>query len=103
MVVGYELGGGVTRCVFIVSSAIFSVVSISFLQKEINLKQDSVTISSGDGREAVNLRRTWVRLSFVEALSSQSLSSFQLSAGLSISSISGMCLSQHPRCIGASA
>ena len=57
-------------CVFMASSVIFSVVPISFVRKVINLVQYWVTVSSGDGREAVNFRRTWVRPCFVEALSS---------------------------------
>jgi len=62
-----------------------------------------VTVSSGDGQEVVNFRRTWVRLSFVEALSSRSLSAFHISMGSLISSISGRSSLQHPRCICASA
>ena len=74
MVVSYELDKVVKMCVFMASSVIFSVVPISFLRKAISLVKYCVTVSSGDGREAVNFRRTWVRPSFVEALSSRSLS-----------------------------
>jgi len=44
-----------------------------------------------------------VRPSFVEALSSRSLSASHISTGSSISSMSGSSSSQHPRCICASA
>ena len=103
MVVAYELDRVVRICVFIVSSVIFSVLPISFLRKAISLVKYWVTVSSGDGREPVNFRRTWVWLSFVEALSSRSLSASNISTGSSISSRSGRSLSQQPRCICASA
>jgi len=101
MVVSYELDKVVKMCVFMASSVIFSVVPISFLRKAISLVKYCVTVSSGDGREAVNFRRTWVRPSFVEALSSRSLSASHISTGSSISSMSGRSSSQHPRCISA--
>jgi hypothetical protein len=39
-------------------SVIFLVVLINFLQKAISLVKYWVTVSSGDGRKAVNFRRT---------------------------------------------
>ena len=77
--------------------------AISFLRIAITLVKYWVTISSGNGREAVNFRRTWVRPSFIEALSSRSLSASHISTGSSILSITGRSSSQHPRCICASA
>jgi hypothetical protein len=62
-----------------------------------------VTVSSGDGRKAVNFCRTSVRPSFIEAFSSRFLSASHTSRRSSISSMSGRSLSQHPRCICASA
>jgi len=103
MVVSYELDRVVTRCSFMASLAIFSVVPIRFLQKAMDLVKYWVTILSGDGQEAVNFRRTWVRPSFVEALSSGSLSGSHISTGSSILSVSGRSSLQHPRCICASA
>jgi len=103
MVVSYELDRVVKICVFMPSSEIFSVVPISFLRMAIDLVKYWVTVSSGDGREAVNFRRTWVRPSFVEALSSRSSSASHISMGSSISSMSGRSSLQHPRCICASA
>ena len=88
MVVAYESDRVVKICVFMASSVIFSVVLISFLQKAIGLVKYWVTISSADGQEAMNFRRTWVRPSFIEDLSSQSLSASHISTGLSISSMS---------------
>ena len=81
IVVSYELDRVVKICVFMASSVIFSVVPISILQKPISLVKYWVTISSGNSREAVNFRRSWVRPSFVEALSSQSLSASHISTG----------------------
>ena len=89
MVVSYEVNRGVKICVFMVSSVIFSVVPISFLRKAISLVTYWVTILSGDGREVVNFRRTWVWPSFVEALSSWSVSASHNSTGLWISLKSG--------------
>jgi len=103
MVVSYEIDRVVKICVFMASLVIFSVVPISFLWKVISLVKYWVTISSRDGREAVNFPRSWVRPSFVEALSSRALSASHISTGSSISSMSGRSLSQHPRCICASA
>jgi len=103
MIVSYELDRVVEICVFMASSVIFSVVPISFLWKAINLVKYWVTISSGDGREAVNFRRTWVWPSFVEALSSRSLSASHIPTGSSILSMRGRSSLQHPRCICASA
>jgi len=74
MIISYELDRVVKICVFMASLVIFSVVPISFLRKAIRLVKSWVTVSSGDGQEVVNFRRTWVRPSFVEALSSRSLS-----------------------------
>ena len=103
MVFSYVLDRLVKICLFMASSVILSVVLISFLHKAINLVKYWVTVSSGDGREAVNFRRTWVRLSFVAALSSRSLSASHIPRGSLISSMSGRSWSQHPRCIRASA
>jgi len=95
MVVSYELDQVVTICVFMASSVIFSVVLISFLLKAIRLLKYSVTVSSGDGGEMVNFHMTWVRPSFVEALSGWSLSASHISTGLLISSQSGWSRLQH--------
>jgi len=103
MVVLYELDRVVKICVVMVLSVIFSVVLISFLRKAISLLKYWVTVSSGDGREVVNFRWTWVQPSFVEALSSRSLSASHISTGSSIGSMSGRSSSHHPRCIYASA
>ena len=103
IVVSYELDMVVKLCVFMVSSVVFSVVPIRFLWKVINLVKYWVTVSSGDGQEAVNFRRTWVRPYFIEALSSRFLlSASHISTGSSTSSMSGRSSSQHPRCICAS-
>ena len=103
MVVSYELEGVVKICVFIGLLVIFSVVPISFLHKAISLVKYWVTVLSGNGREAVNFRRTWVQPTFIETLSSWSQSASHISTGLSILSMSGRSSSQHPRCICASA
>jgi len=58
MVVSYELDRVVMICVFMASSVIFSVVPINFLRKAISLVKYWVTVSSGNGREAVNIRRS---------------------------------------------
>jgi len=58
MVVSYDLSGVVKICVFMVSSVIFSVLPINFLRKGISLVKYWVSVSSGDGREVVNFRRT---------------------------------------------
>jgi len=58
MVISYGLDRVVKICVFMVSSVIFSVVPTNFLWKAISLIQYWVTLSSGDGRDAVNFRRT---------------------------------------------
>jgi len=58
MVISYELDRVVKICVFMASSVIFSVVPINFLRKAISLVKHWVTVSSGDGQEAVNFRRT---------------------------------------------
>jgi len=58
MVVSYDLDRVVKICVFMSSSVIFSVVPINFLRKAISLVKYWVTVSSGDGREAVDFRRT---------------------------------------------
>ena len=58
MVASYELDRVVKICVFMASSVRFLVVPISFLWKAINLAKYWVIISSSDGREAVNFRRT---------------------------------------------
>jgi len=100
MVVSYEIDRVVKICVFMASLVIFSVVPISFLRKPISLVKYWVTVSFGDGREAVNCRRTWVWPSFVEALSSRSLRACYISMGWSISSMSESSSSQDPRCIG---
>jgi len=81
----------------------FSVVPISFLWKAISLVKYWVTVSAGDGRGVVNFRRSCVRPSFVEALSSRSLSAYDILPGSSISSVSGWSSCQHLRCICASA
>jgi len=101
MVVSYELDMVVKMCVFMGSLVIFSVVPINLLWKAISLVKYWVTISSGDGREMVNFCRTWVRLSFVAALSSWSMSASHIAMGLSILSMSGRSSSQHPRYINA--
>jgi hypothetical protein len=88
-VFSYELDRAVKICGFRASSEIFLVVPISFLSKAIPLVKHWVTVSSGNGREAVNFHRTWVRTSFVEALSSWSLSASHISKGSSISLMSG--------------
>jgi hypothetical protein len=74
MIISYQLVRVVKICVLLASWVILSVVPISFLRKAIWLVKYCVTVSSGDGQEVVNFRRTWVRPSFVEALSSRSLS-----------------------------
>jgi len=58
MVVSYQSDRVVKICVFMASSVIFSVVLISLVGKAINLVKYWVTVSSGDGREAVNFHRT---------------------------------------------
>jgi hypothetical protein len=85
MVVSYELDRAVKLCVFKASLVMFSVVLINFLRKVFSLIKSWVTVSSGDGQEAVKFRRTWVRASFVEALSSWSLSASYISTGSLIS------------------
>ena len=60
MVVSYESDKVVKMRVFMTSSVIFWVVPISFLRKAICLVKYCMTVSSGDGREAVNICRTWV-------------------------------------------
>jgi len=57
-----------------------------------------VTVSSGDGREAVNFGRSCVWPSSINALSSRFLSAFHISTGSSIASVSGWSSSQHLRC-----
>jgi len=99
MIVSYEFDRVVKICDFMASSVIIAVVSISFLRKWINLVKYWVTVASGDGREAVNFRRTWVGPRFVQAVSSRSLSASQISTGSLISAMSGRSSSQHPRCI----
>jgi len=103
MVVSDELDRVVKVFVFMASSVIFSVVPISCLRKAFSLVKYGVTVSSGDGREAVNIHRTWVQPSFIEALSSRSLNASHISTGLSILMVSGRSSSQHPRFICASA
>jgi hypothetical protein len=103
MVVSYELDRIVKICVFMASSVICSVVPISFLWKAIDVVKYWVTISSHDGQEVGIIRKTWVQPSFVEALSSLSLSTSHISAGSWMLLMSGTSSSQHPRCIGASA
>jgi uncharacterized membrane protein YqhA len=58
MVISYEKDRIVKICVFMALSVVFSVLPINFLQKAISLAKYWVTVSSGDGREAVNFRRT---------------------------------------------
>ena len=101
MVVSDELHKIVKMSMFIMASAITSVVPISFLQTAISLVKYCMTISSVDSRETVNIHRTWLRTSFVEVLSSRSLSAFHICTGSAISSMSGRSSSQHPRCISA--
>jgi len=102
MVYSYELGRVVRICVFMASWVILSVVPISFLQKAMILLTHCVTVSSGDGPEAVNFRRTWVRPSFDDELSSRSQTASYISMSSSISSMSGRSSSQHLRYICAS-
>jgi len=101
MAVSHELDRIVKICVFMTSSGIFAVVPIMFLRKAMSLVKYSVTVSSGDSREAVNFHRTSVRPSFVTTLSSQSLSSTHICTGSSRSSMSGSSTSQHLRCTSA--
>jgi len=97
MVASYELDRVVKICVFLVSTVIFSVVPINFLRMAIGLVKYWVTVSSGDGREAVRCGSSWVPPRFVEALSSWSLSASHISTWASILSMSGSSSSQHPR------
>jgi len=103
MVVSYKIDRVMKICVFRESSVIFSVVRISLWWKAIHLVKYWVTVSSGDGQDAVSFRRTWGLLSFVEALSSRSLSASHIPTGSTTSSMSGRSSSQHRRCICASA
>jgi len=69
MVVSYELDRLVKIFVFIASSVICSMVPINILWKAISSVKSWVTVSSGDGREGLNLPSTWVLPCIVEGLS----------------------------------
>jgi len=58
MIVSYELNRVVKIYVFMVLLVIFSVVPISFLRKAITMAKYWVTVSFGDGREAVIFLRS---------------------------------------------
>jgi len=58
MVVSHEFDRVVKIGVFMALSVIFSGVPINFLRKATYLVKYCVTISSGDGREAVDFCRT---------------------------------------------
>jgi len=81
MVDSNEFDNGVKMFVSMASSVILSVVPISFFQKGFGSAKCCVSVSSGDGREAVNIFRILVQPNFVEALSYRSLTASHISTG----------------------
>jgi len=93
MVISSELDRDVNICIFMASLVKISVVPIRFLRTVNSMVNYWVTVSSSDGRGAVNFHRTWGWSSFIEALSSRFQSASHISMGLSISSVSTQSLS----------